>query len=74
MYFDIHTGEELSDEELRGRFDDMLDEVCDEVRIGTLSYSPSHVLKNVDPIAYRVGFSEWLDAEIGETIREEVSA
>ena len=40
-------------------FDDFLDELCDEVRIGSLTYSPSFVLKRVDPIAYRIAYSEW---------------
>lgn len=49
--------------EAYARYDEMLDECCDEVRIGSLTYSPSWVLKMVDPIAYRCGFHDWLDAE-----------
>lgn len=33
--------------------DDLIDEMNEEVSIGSLTYSPSEVLKNVDPIAYR---------------------
>jgi hypothetical protein len=43
-------------------YDDFLDEVCEEIQIGSLSYSPSFALQRVDPIAYRVGYSEWLDS------------
>ena len=43
-------------------YDEFLDEICDVVRIGTLEYSPSWVLKQVDPIAYRIGLSEYEDA------------
>ncbi len=69
-YYDIVTGEELDDIELHRRYDDMLDDCAGDVAIGLLSYSASAVLKAVDPIAYRVGFSEYLDAELGETITE----
>ena len=44
-------------------YDDFLDEVCEPVVIGSLTYSPSQVLKAVDPIAYRVGLSEFEDME-----------
>ena len=33
--------------------DDLIDEENEEVCIGSLTYSPSQVLKEVDPIAYR---------------------
>jgi len=44
-------------------YDDMLDEVSGPVRIGSLEYSASRVLAEIDPTAYRCGFSNWLDAE-----------
>jgi hypothetical protein len=43
-------------------FDEMLDECYPAIKIGTLEYSPSHVLKKVDPIAYRIGLSEYEDS------------
>lgn len=43
-------------------YDDFLDEVCEDVTIGSLTYSASFALQRVDPIAYRVGYSEWLDS------------
>ena len=39
-------------------YDDMLDD-GEEIKIGNLTYSPSQVLKAVDPIAYNVGVSDW---------------
>ena len=42
-------------------YDEMLDECNDTVRIGTLEYTPSQVLKEVDPIAYREGFLEYVN-------------
>lgn len=62
-YADADTEEPLSDNELHERYDDMLDEVYGPVTIGG-EYMPSEILKNVDPIAYRVGFSEYIDFEL----------
>ena len=42
------------------QYDEWLDEQ-DEVKIGTLTYSPSWVLKRCDPIAYRVGYDDFID-------------
>ena len=69
-YWDINTGEGVSDAELHDRYDDLLDETAGEVRIGGLTYSASVVLKAVDPIAYRVGYSDWLDSELDETLTD----
>lgn len=57
----MKTDFELLDEKYLA-YDDFLDEVCDEIKIGNLSYSPSQVLKAVDPTAYEIGFDEYLDS------------
>ena len=54
--YDI-LAEEL-DEEI---YDEWLDETCGPVRIGSLEYSPSIALERVDPIAYRCGYSDFLN-------------
>lgn len=69
-YYDIETGEGVSDAELHDRFDDLLDETAGEVRVGGLTYAPSAVLQAIDPIAYRCGFNDWLDSELGETLTD----
>ena len=38
---------------------DMLDDVYGTVEICGMDYSASHALKLVDPVAFRVGFSDW---------------
>lgn len=49
--------------------EEMFDEALDEgelIRIGNLTYLPSQVLKNTDPIAYNEGvwdFADWLASE-----------
>lgn len=70
-YWDIETGEGITDYELHRRYDEMLDETVEPWCIGDMYYDPSRVLKEVDPIAYRVGFSDWLDSELGETLTDE---
>lgn len=65
-YWDMFTGEPLDDYDLEQRYDDMLDEVHGEF----LNMPASRILKETDPIAYRVGYSDWLDFETGETITD----
>lgn len=45
------------------RYNEMLDEVYETVKIGELHYDVSRVLSEVDPIAWREGFNDWLDSE-----------
>lgn len=70
-YWDIATGEGLTNHELHERFDAWLDEAWPEVAIAGYGYSVSNALKSVDPIAYRVDFNDWLDSELGETLTDE---
>ena len=49
--------------EIEEQFDDFLDEVYPVVKIGELTFYPSQILKNCDPIAYRIGISEFEDME-----------
>ena len=44
-------------------YDDMLNEIHDWPVIGGISFAPSDILRECDPIAYRVGFHDWIDAE-----------
>lgn len=67
-YWDLQTGEGLMESELERRWDDCLDEVHGDF-MG--SYPASRVLKEVDPIAYRCGFNDWVSNELGETITED---
>ena len=43
-------------------FDEMLDECYPVVKIGELTFYPSQILKNCDPIAYRISLSEYEDS------------
>lgn len=44
-------------------FDEMLDDSYPVIEIGYLTFSPAEVLFNCDPVAYRTGLLDWLDAE-----------
>ena len=54
-----------NDVDLVDAYEEMLDEVHGEVTIGHGTYSASQILSECDPIAYRVGFTDYLDM-IGE--------
>lgn len=63
-----HTQDEygytiISEDEAIERFEDMLDDCFPLVKFGSLSYSPSEVLKRVDSTAYRCEFLNWLDSQ-----------
>lgn len=49
--------------DIDSRYDEMLDEVHDTVRIGCCTFDPSRILSELDPIAYRCGLSDFVDAE-----------
>jgi hypothetical protein len=40
--------------------EELLNETCEMVKIGTLEYDPGYVLKNIDPVAFRCGVSDML--------------
>ncbi|MCP3684445.1 MAG: hypothetical protein GY861_17335 [bacterium] len=47
-------------------YDEMLDDTSEEIKIGSLTFDPSDVLKNCDPTAYRCGYNDWADSELSE--------
>ena len=53
---------ELDPDDYEDQFDESLDESIPEIEIGSLTYSPSHVLKNVDPTAYRCSLNDFVDS------------
>ena len=59
---------QLDDYRLEKMFDEMLDECYPLVEFGLLSYTPSDVLRSTDPVAYRCGFSDWLDSQLFDAI------
>ena len=54
--------EMLTEWEAMGLYDDMLDECCEPYTLNGMEYMPSTILKECDPIAYRVGFADYADS------------
>ena len=54
---------EPDEKEAEDAYDDMLDVCYEPFRIGRMEYCPSQVLREVDPIAYRCGLSDFVDSE-----------
>lgn len=50
----------ITEDQALEMYDDLLDD-DGPVRIGNLTYSASHVLREVDPVAYRCGFNDYVD-------------
>lgn len=65
--------EPIPEIDLYERYDEMLDDCYEIIRIGTMEYCPSNVLREVDPIAYRCGFNDWLDSEMRDDYVVEVN-
>lgn len=54
--------EEISYEELENRYEESLNDCNPPVRIGSLTYEPGYVLKEVDPVAFRCGACDYIDS------------
>lgn len=52
----------MTEEEMNEQFDEMLDECYEVVKIGYLTFYPSQILKECDPIAYQIGVQEYIDS------------
>lgn len=50
-------------------YDEMLD-TYGEIKIGNITLDASRVLKECDPIAYRVGFSDYCDGQEWEVVED----
>lgn len=75
------TIDELLEEAARGeltaldmdeRYREMLDECYSLESVGGpfTHMSAARVLEEVDPVAYRCGFNDWIDGELRETVEE----
>jgi hypothetical protein len=53
--------EKLTEQELKDLFDELLDS-GDDVKVLGYTYTPSQVLKNTDPIAYRTALADYADS------------
>jgi len=58
--------EELSESEADEKFQEFVNETHETITVMGLDYDPARVLKDVDPIAYRQEFLNWVDSETQE--------
>lgn len=63
-YTDLTTGEDFTDSEMEDRYQDTLDEIYGEVDIAGHSFSTGRALRELDEIAFREGFNNWIDSEV----------
>ena len=54
---------EPDEDDAENAYVEFLDECHEEIKIGCCTFSPSRVLKELDPIAFDCGLSEWVDGE-----------
>ena len=52
--------EEYSDEDIEEMYNEALDEMG-EVKLGNLTFLPSRIIKELDPVAYRTGLNDYED-------------
>ena len=57
---------ELSDRDLHTLYDEYLDDTYPDLEIAGIGYTTSRALAEIDPTAYNVGFSDWLDREVSD--------
>lgn len=64
MYFEVEDNSLFlrADEPTEAEYDELLDDVYGEISIAGITYPASYALKAVDPIAYRVGFSDYVSS------------
>lgn len=64
--------EELDPVDMGPQYRDMLDDCYSFKDVGGPfeHMQPSRILEEVDPVAYRCGYADWLDGELGQTIEE----
>jgi len=62
---EIKSWEEGDSEKLK-EYDDIIDDTNSTVKVFELEYSPSVVLKQCDPVAYRCGFADYSSERINE--------
>jgi hypothetical protein len=58
----------VSESDLSEHYQEMLDECYPTVKICSYEWNQGEALKRLDPIAFNLGLSEYIDQELGETL------
>lgn len=54
------------EEEVENNFDDFLDEIYEPYKMGNLTFYPSKILSELDPIAYRCAMADEVSARLSD--------
>jgi hypothetical protein len=52
---------DLDNSEDKAMYDAMLNECSGEIKIGCLTFDASRIVEELDPVAYRCGFNDYVD-------------
>ena len=64
----------IHEHEAEALYNELIDECNPIIKIFGVEYLPSRALKELDPIAYNMSFTDWLDAENLTTEESEADA
>ena len=64
----------IPEHEAEALYNELIGECNEPINIFGAQYLPSRALKELDPIAYNCGFTDWLDAENLTTGADEADA
>ena len=69
-YIDKTDGTVYDDADMHERYDEWLNDLYGEINIGHSVFEPAEILKELEPITYNVGFSDYLSfaSEDGDII------
>lgn len=63
-YRDVNTDELLTESDVYGLYDEVLNSFDGPVTVGGVTFDASRVLRQLDPVAYQVGFNDWVDSQL----------
>jgi len=62
-FINLRTGETAYENRLIDRYREELNDIYPDVVMGAMSWPAGDTLERMDPIGFRCGFVDWLDAE-----------
>ena len=65
-YTDVNTGEDYTDDQLEDVFEEWLNEFHGDTFIAGYSFGAGRAIRELDEIAFREEFNNWIDSEIQE--------
>ena len=57
---------EYTEPDFHEQYEEMLDDVYGDIKLGYLTFQPSRIIRELDPIAYHIGYTEFVDEMLGE--------